>query len=347
MKLYTHIFFAAAVMLFGTTTTFAQGVKITKADNTVIDIPASDLKSIEAYDAKTIAPYEGTWKIKNLTPSLDEINEAYFNSLTKMEYYPELNTEDEITIADGKLIPNLKSRLKNYFIGEATYEEAGTYSLRTGMFDATAELTLLKVKGVNRNFDPNSTSEDDEALIGIRMVEDMDADEPDIYFLEIYIIDYKSTSFAPEFVDFYMYADEKPVATNSSQYIVLTMEQAPTVTMHNPRRLSPYHPGDLSDFWIYTQKPYAIVLVGADWCGPYKLLRSSIASLMNDVNSSNLGYVDISLVNDSFSEDFSKYYKIMTLPTVLFMQNGNVYETMVGSSKAILDKVAEYILAAP
>ena len=210
MKLYTHIFFAAAVMLFGTTTTFAQGVKITKADNTVIDIPASDLKSIEAcinspafLIAHVVCYSSDRLRIGRLEvcTSLDEINEAYFNSLTKMEYYPELNTEDEITIADGKLIPNLKSRLKNYFIGEATYEEAGTYSLRTGMFGATAELTLLKVKGVNRNFDPNSISEDDEALIGIRMVEDIDADEPGIYFLEIYIIDYKSTSFAPEFAD--------------------------------------------------------------------------------------------------------------------------------------------------
>lgn len=345
MKLYTHIFFAAAVMLFGTTTTFAQGVKITKADNTVIDIPASDLKSIEAYDAKTIAPYEGTWKIKNLTPSLDEINEAYFNSLTKMEYYPELNTEDEITIADGKLIPNLKSRLKNYFIGEATYEEAGTYSLRTGLFGATAELTLLKVKGVNRNFDPNSTSEDDEALIGIRMVEDMDADEPGIYFLEIYIIDYKSTSFAPEFVDFYMYNDEKPMATNSDQYIVLTMEGVAATS--GPKKVAPQYFYNVSSYQDYiTSKEYAVVYVGANWCGPCRILKAQLMNLMAAYNS-QVGFVVVDLIdNDDFSAYISGTYSICTVPTTLFFHNGQLEDNIVGSTDEVLEKAEDYIFAA-
>ena len=92
------------------------------------------------------------------------------------------------------------------------------------MFGATATLSLLKVKGVNRNFDANSKSEDDEAYIGVRLVEDEDADEPGVYFLEVFLIDFVPTSFATEMPD-YMYDPQKPVATMSGMYIQFSMDK--------------------------------------------------------------------------------------------------------------------------
>ena len=70
------------------------------------------------------------------------------------------------------------------------------------------------MKGVNRNFDANSKSEDDEAYIGVQLVEDEDADEAGIYDLDVYLIDYVPTSFATEMPD-YMYDAQKPVSTAS------------------------------------------------------------------------------------------------------------------------------------
>lgn len=80
------------------------------------------------------------------------------------------------------------------------------------------------MKGVNRNFDANSKSEDDEAYIGVQLVEDEDADEAGIYDLDVYLIDYVPTSFATEMPD-YMYDAQKPVSTASGMYIQFMMNK--------------------------------------------------------------------------------------------------------------------------
>ena len=145
--------------------------------------------------------------------------------ITYGDAYPEFNADDELTFKDGKIIPNLKSNLKNFFIGEATYEITDpAYELRTGMFGQATTMALLKVKGVNRNFDANSKSEDDEAYIGVCLTEDEDADEPGVYFLEVFLIDFVPTSFATEMPD-YMYDPQKPVATMSGMYIQFSMDK--------------------------------------------------------------------------------------------------------------------------
>lgn len=204
----------------------AQGVKIYKVGGEVIDIPAAELDYIEAYDATAEAPsFEGTWKMKKLVTTAESMTEAWYGMVTFGDAFPAFNAEDEITFKDGKLIPNLKSNLKNYFIGEATYELVDdAYSFHPVDMNIVT-VQLLKVKGVNRNFDANSKSEDDEALVGIRLVEDEDADVPGIYFLEVYILDYQATSFAPEFSDFYIYATEKPVAASSGAPVIFSMER--------------------------------------------------------------------------------------------------------------------------
>ena len=219
------IFSCVALMatFFCASTVSAQGIKIYKVGGEVIDIPAAQLNYIEAYDAQAAAPaFEGTWKMKELVTTKESMNEYWGGMVTYNDTYPAFNAEDEITFKDGKLTPNLKSNLKNYFIGEATYEVVDdAYSFHpTGMEVVTVQ--VLKVKGVNRNFDANNKSEDDEALVGIRLVEDEDADVPGVYFLEVYIMDYKATSFALEMPD-YMYNEEKPVANMSGMPIIFTM----------------------------------------------------------------------------------------------------------------------------
>ena len=81
------------------------------------------------------------------------------------------------------------------------------------------------MKGVNRNFDANSKSEDDEAYIGVRLVEDEDADEPGIYDLDVFLVDFVPTAFATEMPD-YMYDTQKPVSTVSGMYIQFKMSKS-------------------------------------------------------------------------------------------------------------------------
>ena len=147
--------------------------------------------------------------------------------ITFGDAFPAFEAEDEITFKDGKIIPNLKSNLKNFFIGEATYTEAGTWTLK-GM--QPIDLTLLKVKGVNRDFSANSKSENDEAYIGVRVVEDEDADVAGKYLLEVYLIDYVPTDFAGTAVMYECYVPDPEDETGcyawmSSTYIQFTMSQ--------------------------------------------------------------------------------------------------------------------------
>ena len=218
---------ALVATFFCAATATAQGVKIYKQGGEVIDIPASELDRIEAYDAPAAAPaFEGTWKMKQLITDRAYMEETWgVMGITYGEAYPEFTADDELTFKDGKIIPNLKSNFKNFFIGEATYEIVDpVYFLRTGMFGDGITLSLLKVKGVNRNFDANSKSEDDEAYIGVCLKEDEDADITGIFDLEVYLIDFIPTSFATEMGD-YMYNIEKPVSTMSGMYIQFSMDK--------------------------------------------------------------------------------------------------------------------------
>ena len=184
---------ALMAAFFCASTVSAQGVKIHKVGGETIDIPAAELDYIEVYDAPAAAPaFEGTWKMKKLVTDRTYMEDTWgAMGITYGEAYPEFTADDELTFKDGKIIPNLKSNFKNFFIGEATFEIIDpAYVLRTGM-GASATLTLLKVKGVNRNFDANSKSEDDEAYM-----------MPD-----------------------YMYDTQKPVSTMSGMYIQFMMSK--------------------------------------------------------------------------------------------------------------------------
>lgn len=216
---------ALMATFFCASTVSAQGVKIHKTSGEVIDVPAAELDYIEAYDAAAEAPaFEGTWIMKKLISTRESMNEYWGGMVTFNDAFPSFDGSDKLTFKDGKLIPDLKSALKNYFIGEATYELVDqTCELHVMGVMQTITLQLIKVKGVNRNFDANSKSDDDEALLGLRLVEDEDADEAGVYSLEVYILDYEATSFAAEWVNFQMYADEKPVATLSGMPVFFSM----------------------------------------------------------------------------------------------------------------------------
>ena len=221
---------ALVAAFFCASTTSAQGIKIYKQGGEVIDIPASQLDYIEAYDATEAgAAYEGVWKMKKLVTDKAYMEASWGSMVTYGDAFPAFNAADELTFADGKLTPALQSTLKNFFTGEATYEVLpGAYALHAGV-GATIDLTILKVTGVNRNFDAASTSDNNVAYIGLREIEDEDADEAGTMLLDVYLIDYEATSFATELKEFGMYApdmDGNPyMAYATGMYINFIMKQ--------------------------------------------------------------------------------------------------------------------------
>ena len=226
---------AMMAAFFSVSNVSAQGVKIHKVGGEVIDIPASELDFIEAYDAAESAnAFEGVWKMKKLVTDKAAMDATWGGMATYGDAFPAFNADDQLTIGNGQISPSLQSTLKNFFTGEATYEVMpGTYGLHTGV-GAVAELTILKVTGVNRNFDAASTSESNVAYIGVRTIEDEDAEEAGQMLLDVYLIDYEATSFATELKEFGMYGpdmDGNPyMAYVTGMYINFVMEKVGEVT---------------------------------------------------------------------------------------------------------------------
>ena len=180
----------------------------------------------------------GTWVMNKLVTDKAEMDATWGGMATYENGYPEFNAEDELTIVGdpeqgeliaGTLKPAFKSTFKNFFIGEATYENAGSYAgIRVGL--QPIQLSILKVTGVNRYFSADEQSENKVAYIGVRNIVDEETNET---LLDVYLLDYESHSFATELLDFGMYAsyDDTPyVATMTGMYINFTMKKKAEAT---------------------------------------------------------------------------------------------------------------------
>lgn len=81
----------------------------------------------------------------------------------------------------------------------------------------------------------------------------------------------------------------------------------------------------------------SIVDFFATWCGPCKMLTPIIDKLAEEVGDTvNIGKVDI-----DESPELAQEYKIMSVPTLLFIKNGEVVDTLMGVQNRA--KLMEYI----
>ena len=122
-------------------------------------------------------------------------------------------------MVSSTFVPAFQSEFKNYFIGESNIEAGDEYTLKGS---ESIDLQLLWLDNTNRNFSAISQSEDKESAIGVRMIEDEETGDP---LLDLYLIDYRATDFFTDFEEFYMYNDEKPMATMSGTYFNATFKQ--------------------------------------------------------------------------------------------------------------------------
>ncbi|MBO4664541.1 MAG: hypothetical protein J5663_09040 [Bacteroidaceae bacterium] len=185
-----------------------------------ITVKTSKIKDITFQEIPPF--YVGTWKVKSIVD----------NKTTYWEYvdinwdgFPEYYPGDTFEFTtDGKLKTNLGSTLANYFYEESNYVVDTTLpddkkTLHITYTSSTVP-TVLSLDNVNRNFSDKDKSEDKQAFLGVLPNEDDDE------LLNIYIMDYKSTTFGnPLFYTYACYYDTKPMATQSGMPIVVTLER--------------------------------------------------------------------------------------------------------------------------
>lgn len=70
----------------------------------------------------------------------------------------------------------------------------------------------------------------------------------------------------------------------------------------------------------------AIVDFFATWCGPCKMLTPIIDKLAEEVADK----VKVAKVDIDESPELAQEYKVMSVPTVIFVKGGEVVETLIG-----------------
>ena len=75
-----------------------------------------------------------------------------------------------------------------------------------------------------------------------------------------------------------------------------------------------------------------VIKIGAEWCGPCKVLSKTISNLnVEKVNGVLFGEVDIEIEEN---DDIVSEYGIRNIPVVLFIKNSELLEKKVGSMTA-------------
>jgi len=84
-----------------------------------------------------------------------------------------------------------------------------------------------------------------------------------------------------------------------------------------------------------------IVDFWAEWCGPCH----AVSRVLEDLSAAYADKVSMGKVNVDYNPELSVQYGITSMPSILFIKNGNVVDKQVGAvPKVILEKKIQALL---
>lgn len=95
------------------------------------------------------------------------------------------------------------------------------------------------------------------------------------------------------------------------------------------------------NFEATTSNGVCLVDFWAPWCGPCRMIAPVIEDLAVDFE----GKANICKVNTDEQQDLAVKYGVRSIPTIIFMKDGEIVDTMVGASnkQAFTDKINSLI----
>ncbi len=82
---------------------------------------------------------------------------------------------------------------------------------------------------------------------------------------------------------------------------------------------------DSKEFKEVIKEGKIVVDLFATWCGPCKMLSPILDEISEEITTTKFYKID---VDDN--EDVAREYNVMSIPTVLVFENGNLINTIIG-----------------
>ncbi|MEA3552981.1 MAG: thioredoxin [Campylobacterota bacterium] len=91
------------------------------------------------------------------------------------------------------------------------------------------------------------------------------------------------------------------------------------------------------NFEATTKEGVSLVDFWAPWCGPCRMISPIIEELAEEFD----GKANICKVNTDEQQELSQKFGVRSIPTIVFMKDGETVDTMVGaaSKEAFIEKI--------